>query len=67
MMRTWLPPILLLLACSSVAQEKFAGSNLDVRTVLAFKASDAAVQKMLPPGWLVNAPTSGPAKGSNLN
>jgi len=48
MMRAWLPPILLLLACSSVAQEKFAGSNLDVRTVLAFKASDAAVQKMLP-------------------
>lgn len=32
------------------AQEKLSGSNLDVRTVLAFKVSDAAVQKLLPEG-----------------
>jgi hypothetical protein len=58
----------LLLAQPVFAQsnEKYTGSNVDVRTVLSFKASDAAVQKMLPEGWEVNSPAAGPAKGSNL-
>ena len=30
------------------SNEKYTGSNVDVRTILSFKASDAAVQKMLP-------------------
>ena len=66
-MRALLPIALSLLAGATLAQEKFSGSNLDVRTVLAFKVSDTAVQKMLPEGWEVNSPTTGPAKGSNLN
>jgi hypothetical protein len=40
---------------------------VDVRTVLAFKASDAAVQRMLPEGWEINPPAIGPAKGANLS
>ncbi len=65
-MRAILVLALLLLTTPTVAQEKFTGSNVDLRTLLAFKASDGAVQKMLPDGWEVNSITSGPAKGSNL-
>jgi hypothetical protein len=46
--------------------DKFTGSNVDVRTVLTFKAPDAAVAKMLPDGWEVNSPASGPTQGFNL-
>jgi hypothetical protein len=46
--------------------EKYTGSNVDVRTILSFKASDGAVQKMLPEGWEVNSPAAGPSKGANL-
>jgi len=48
------------------AQEKFTGSNVDVRTGITFKAADAAVAKMLPEGWEVNSPAAGPTKGFNL-
>ena len=48
------------------SNEKYTGSNVDVRTILSFKASDAAVQKMLPEGWEVNSPAAGPSKGANL-
>jgi hypothetical protein len=58
--------VLLALATSAFAQEKLYGTHLDLRTSVAFKAPDAAVQKMLPPGWEVNPSTSGPAKGANL-
>jgi hypothetical protein len=54
------------LANPAGAQEKFIGSNVDLRTILTFKASDAAVQKRLPEGWEVNSPQAGPAKGFNL-
>jgi hypothetical protein len=47
-------------------KDKFAGSTLDLRTNLAFKVSDSAVQKMLPEGWQVDSPTTGPSKGYNL-
>ena len=58
----------MLLAQPAFAQsnEKYTGSNVDVRTILSFKASDAAVQKMLPEGWEVNSPAAGPSKGANL-
>lgn len=64
--RAGLPIVLLLLAGPSLAQEKLAGSNVDVRTRLAFKAPETAVRKMLPDGWEVNSPTTGPAQGANL-
>ena len=57
---------LLVLASSAVAQEKFIGSNVDQRTTFTFKASDAAVQKMLPEGWEINSPQDGPTKGYNF-
>jgi hypothetical protein len=68
-MRACLVLLALVVTSSASAQgnEKFTGSNVDVRTGLTFKASDSAVQKMLPPGWEVNSPAAGPAKGSNLN
>jgi len=49
------------------AAEKFSSSNVDVRTVISFKASEAAVQKVLPSGWVVASPTSGPLKGFNVS
>jgi hypothetical protein len=67
-MRTLIVAGAILLASPVFAQtnEKYTGSNVDVRTVLSVKASDAVVQKMLPEGWEVNSPAAGPAKGSNL-
>jgi hypothetical protein len=68
-MRACLVLFVLVVASSAFAQggEKLTGSNVDVRTGLTFKASDSAVQKILPAGWEVNSPAAGPAKGSNLN
>jgi hypothetical protein len=48
-------------------EEQLYGSTLDERTVLSFKVSDAAIQKMLPDGWQIDAPAAGPSKGANLN
>ena len=45
------------------SNEKYTGSNVDVRTILSFNASDAAVQKMLPEGWEVNSPAAGAEQG----
>jgi hypothetical protein len=56
MMRLLLVCLLLILGSPGVAQEKFVGSNVDQRLTLAFKASDAEVQKRLPEGWEVNPP-----------
>lgn len=47
--------------------EKLTGSNVDVRTGIAFKARDAAVRKMLPAGWEPNPAAGGPTQGANLN
>ena len=52
-MRACLSIAFVVLAASAAAQEKFSGSNVDVRTVLAFKVSDVSVQKVLPDGWEV--------------
>lgn len=56
----------LVLAHPALAQEKVVGNNIDVRTLLLFKASDTAVQKVLPEGWEVNSPPAGATKGFNL-
>ena len=50
-MRALLLGFTLLAATPALAAEKYVGSNVDVRTVLAFKVADAAVQKFLPEGW----------------
>jgi hypothetical protein len=59
-------PAFIALVGPAVAQGKFIGSNVDVRTVLNFKVSDAAVEKLLPAGWEVNSPASGPSQGANI-
>jgi len=60
--------LLVLVAAPAFAQEKekLSSNDLETRTVLAFKVSDAAVQKMLPSGWEINPPAAGPSKGANL-
>jgi hypothetical protein len=55
-----------LFAALAVAQEKHVGTDASVRTIFSFKAPDAAVQKLLPAGWQVDAPAAGPDAGANL-
>ena len=45
---------------------KLSANDISVRTVLSFKVADAVLEKMLPAGWELNSPTSGPTRGSNL-
>jgi hypothetical protein len=52
---------------SAAAEEKLVGTYGEVRTVLAFKASPAAVQKLLPEGWESAPIAGGPSKDANLN
>jgi hypothetical protein len=68
-MRIMLTALLVLAACPAIAQDKEKASTIDLspRTTLAFKVSDAAVQKLLPAGFRVNSPTAGPSKGANIN
>ena len=65
-MRAILLTLLCLCAGPALAQEKFVSSNMDVRTILNFKAPDAAIQKLVPTGWEVDAAASGPSAGANL-
>jgi hypothetical protein len=60
--------LLVLLTSSAIAdeKEKLFSTNIELRTILAFKVSDVAVKKMLPADWEINSPISGPSKGSNL-
>jgi hypothetical protein len=61
-------PLLLGLTLYAFAQsEKFVATEADVRMVLHFKVSDRAIQDLLPAGWEVDSPTSGPYKGVNLH
>jgi hypothetical protein len=46
--------------------EKLFASDVVVRTMLAFKVPDAAVEKTLAAGWQLNPPETGPDKGANL-
>jgi len=52
---------------SAAAEEKLVGTYGEVRTVRAFKASPAAVQKLLPEGWEPAPIAAGPSKDANLN
>ncbi len=65
-MRALIVIIAFLFAATAVAQEKHVVTDASVRTLLNFKAPDGAVQKLLPAGWQVDAPTSGPNAGANL-
>jgi hypothetical protein len=65
-MRALLLGFLLLVAEPTLAAEKYVGSNVDSRTILAFKVADAAVQKFLPGSWEPDVTTAGPAKDVNL-
>jgi len=65
-MRALVVLIAFLFAAPAVAQEKHVATDASVRMLFNFKAPDGAVQKLLPPGWQVDAPTSGPAAGANL-
>ncbi len=59
----------LVLGATAYAQsaEKLVASSMDVRTTLTFKVPDAAVRKVLPEGWELNSPTTGPNKGFNVS
>ena len=64
-MRALLLTLLPLIASPALAQEKFVGTNMDTRTILNFRVSDAALQKLVPAGWEVNPATTGPNAGAN--
>ena len=49
------------------AAEKLVGTYGEQRTVLAFKVPDTAAQTLLPEGWKVSPPSTGPSKDANLN
>ena len=59
--------VAMILPGSAAAEEKLVGTYGEVRTVLAFKASPAAVQKVLPEGWEPAPIAAGPSKDANLN
>ena len=65
-MRAFFLGFLLIAAAPALAAEKYVGGNVDVRTILAFKAPDAAILKFLPQGWEPDVAASGPAKDVNL-
>ncbi len=62
--------VLCLFAASSAVgqeRERLVANDISVRTFLNFRVQDAVVQKMLPAGWEVSSPASGPNKGFNLS
>ena len=68
-MRSLFFALLLLAAAAPAAaqdKEKLAAIDNSVRTVVTFKAPAAAVQKLLPADWEIDAPAAGPDKGYNL-
>lgn len=58
--------LLLFVSLSVHAGERPAGVNIDVRTTLAFKVSDAAVAKFVPAGWVMEPVNAGPFNGANI-
>ncbi len=48
------------------AQEKLVATDASVRTIVAFKVSDTALQKFVPGGWQSSPLSAGPSKGANL-
>ncbi len=65
-MRIFALIVLWALVVPAYAGEKLSGSNVDVRTLMAFKVADAAVQKLVPSGWEISSPAAGLAKGFNV-
>ncbi|NNU67788.1 MULTISPECIES: hypothetical protein [Rhizobium] len=61
-------PIMSMLPMPTAAEaaETFSGSNTDIRTILAYKASDAALRKFVPEGWELSTFKEGPSAGANL-
>jgi hypothetical protein len=53
-------------AYPALAQEKLVGTYGEVRTVLAFKMTEAALQKFVPAGWQSDPFNTGPSKGANV-
>jgi hypothetical protein len=53
-------------ADGALAAEKLFATDASVRTILAFKVSDAAAQKLLPDGWQISPASTGPSKDANL-
>jgi hypothetical protein len=49
-----------LFATQTEAAEKLISTNLDTRTVLAFRVPNEAVRKLLPAGWELDATPDGP-------
>ena len=49
-----------LFATQTQAAEKLISTNLDTRTVLAFRVPNEAVRKLLPAGWELDATPDGP-------
>ena len=49
------------------AQEKLVAIDASVRTIVAFKVSDTALQKFVPAGWQSSPLSAGPSEGANLN
>jgi hypothetical protein len=49
------------------AQEKLVGTYGEVRTVLSFKVTDTALQKLVPEGWQSSPASTGPSKGANVS
>lgn len=65
-MRAFTLVVLWVLVVPAYAGERLSGTNVDVRTYMAFKVSEAAVQKLVPPGWESSPPPTGPSKGFNV-
>lgn len=65
-MRTLALVVLWALIAPAYSGEKLSGSNVDVRTYMAFKVADAAVQTLVPAGWEISSPLAGPLKGFNV-
>jgi hypothetical protein len=48
------------------AGEQLSGTNIDKRTTVAFRVSDAVIGKLIPKGWASNPIATGPLKGANV-
>src|SRR5262245_5809436 len=58
--------ILLIAPRMATAQERYVGRSLDVRTLVYFKVSEGALQKLVPQGWEVDPIRTGAAVHANL-
>ena len=56
----------LLVPATQAGAEKLVGSNVDNRTVVAFRVGQAELQSWLPAPWQVNPIAGGPLKEANL-